>query len=52
MQKSGTVGLFAEDSLESIHALVHLIVSALSSLDGERKKGKFFASYQQRATSQ
>jgi hypothetical protein len=35
LKKYGTVGLFAEDYLEVIHALVNLIVAAFQSLDGD-----------------
>jgi hypothetical protein len=35
LKKYGTVGLFAEDTLEVIHALVNHIVAALKYLDGD-----------------
>jgi hypothetical protein len=37
LKKYGTVGLFAEDSLEVIHALVNRIVAAFQYLDGDRQ---------------
>jgi hypothetical protein len=37
LKKYGTVGLFAEDSLEVIHALVNHIVAVFQSLDGDRQ---------------
>jgi hypothetical protein len=37
-KKYGTIGLFAEDSLEVIQALVNCIVAASQSLDGDRQK--------------
>jgi hypothetical protein len=37
LKKYGIVGLFAEDSLEVIHALVNRIVSAFQSLDGDHQ---------------
>jgi hypothetical protein len=37
LKKYGTVGLFAEDSLEVIHSLVNLIITAFQSLDGDRQ---------------
>jgi hypothetical protein len=33
----GSVGLFAEDSIEVIHAMVNRIVGVLQSLDGDRQ---------------
>jgi hypothetical protein len=36
LKKYGTVDLFAEDSLEVIHALVNRIVAAFRSLYGDR----------------
>jgi hypothetical protein len=35
--KYGTVSLFAEDSMESIHALLNKLRREYASLDGERK---------------
>jgi hypothetical protein len=37
LKKFGTVGLFAEDSIEVIHALVNRIVAAFQSLDVDRQ---------------
>jgi hypothetical protein len=37
LNKYGTVGFFAEDSLEVIHTLVNCIVAAFPSLDGDRE---------------
>jgi hypothetical protein len=37
LNKYGTVGLFAEDSLEVSHALVNRIVAAFQSLDGDHQ---------------
>jgi hypothetical protein len=37
LKKYGTVGLFAEDSLEVIHALANRIIAELQSLDGDRQ---------------
>jgi hypothetical protein len=36
LKKYGTVGLFAEDFIEVIHALVNRIVAEFQSLDGDR----------------
>jgi hypothetical protein len=37
LNKYGTVGLFAEDSLEVIHSLVNCIVAAFQYLDRDRQ---------------
>jgi hypothetical protein len=36
-EENGTVGFFAEDYLEVIHALVNRIVAAFQYLDGDRQ---------------
>jgi hypothetical protein len=33
----GTIGLFAEDAMESIHAIVNLLACQYAALDGERR---------------
>jgi hypothetical protein len=38
LKKYGTVGLFAEDSLEVIHALANRIIASFQSLNGDRQK--------------
>jgi hypothetical protein len=40
LKKYGTVGLFAEDSLEVIHAFVNRIVAEFQSLDGYQQTKK------------
>jgi hypothetical protein len=42
LKKYSTVDLFAEYSLEFIHALVNRIVAAFQSLDGDRQTKKVF----------
>jgi hypothetical protein len=42
LKKYGTVGLFAEDSLEVIHALLNRIITAFQSLDGDRQTKQVF----------
>jgi hypothetical protein len=37
LKKYGTVGLFAEDYLEVIHALLNRIFAAFQSLDGDHQ---------------
>jgi hypothetical protein len=37
LKKYGTVGFFAEDSFEVIHALVNRIVASFQYLDGDRQ---------------
>jgi hypothetical protein len=47
----GTVGLFAEDSLEVIHELVNRIVSTFQSLIGDRQTKQVLRFCRQRVLS-
>ena len=36
LARYGTIGLFAEDAMEYIHAIVNLLARQYAALDGER----------------